>query len=169
MRFRCFVVSCFLLPGFGFASSNIPDSISSEPVVIERQLSSGAPCTISIQSAGKPSIAVLANGAEIHVPAECLADLSDCNVPDGVQISDFAGDIFLLLAGGQGDSSWRAKLTIRDNRVTERELQRGDGPPTTATYARPLDVHEGRIPPDEIQRIQNDSRSRKTAAGKGSP
>ena len=153
MRFRCFVVSCFLLSGSCFASSNTPDSVSSEPVVIERQLSGGAPCTIKIQSAsedaGRMDITILVSGTEIRIPTECLADLSDCHVPDGVQVADFAGDIFLLLAGGEGDSSWQAKLTIRDQRVTERELQRGGGQPKTTAYARPLDVHEGRISSEE--------------------
>jgi hypothetical protein len=153
MRFCCFVVSLFLLPGFGFASSNVAVAVSSEPLSIERRLSNGESCTIKYQSAsegaGGLNITLLVSGAEIRIPAECLADLSDCNVPDGVQVADFAGDIFLLLAGGEGDSSWQAKLTIRDQRVTERELQKRGGQPKTTAYARPWDVHDGQISSEE--------------------
>lgn len=124
MRFRCFVVSCLLLLGFGFAASSTAASTSSEPTSIDRQLSDGAPCTIRIQSDGELSITILVNGAEIQIPPECLTDLSDCNVPDGVQVADFAGDMFLLLAGGEGESSWQAKLTLRSDRVIQRELYR---------------------------------------------
>ena len=110
MRFCCFVVSLFLLPGFGFASN--------ETVVVERRLSNGEPCTIRIQSASKDAaglnIAILVGETELRIPAECLADLSDCNVPDGVQVADFTGDIFLLLAGGW--KAWKesgGKIVVR--------------------------------------------------------
>ena len=172
MRFCCLAVLFFLWPGFGFAQTNVrgSDSFSNGPVFLERRLSSGAPITIKIQSSGETSrglnITVLVDGTEIRIPAKCLSDLSDCNVPDGVQVADFAADIFLLLAGGEGDSSWQVKITIRDRRVAERELRKGAGNPEITIYDRPLDIHEGRISSEELQ---NESRSRGTTTGSVSP
>jgi hypothetical protein len=133
MRFRCIVVSLFLLPGFGFALSNVPDSVFNEPVVIERQLS-GGPCTIRIQSAERLTIAIVISGIEIPIPAECLADLSDCNVPDGVQIADFAGEMYLLLSGGLDAEAWSAKFIFRNRRLAERHLVRGDSAPDVKRF-----------------------------------
>lgn len=130
MRFGFLVVALFLLPEFGFALSNSPgfEPLLEEPVIIERHLSDGTPVTITIHPTGETAealnITILAGGTEISIPAECLTDLPDCNVPDGVQVADFAGDLFLLLAGGEGGSSWQAKITLRGNRVVRRELYR---------------------------------------------
>ena len=87
-------------------------------------------------------------------------------MPDVVQVADFAGDIFLLLAGGEGDSSWQAKLTLRNQRVVERELQKGTNTPEITVYNRTLDVHEGRISSKELQ---NESRSKGTPRGSVRP
>lgn len=170
--FRCCIASLFLLPGFGIAQSNITDSDSHSegPIIIERHLSDGAPVTITIQSAdeadGVLNITMAVSGMETAIPEECLTDLRECNVPDGVQVADFAGDIFLLLAGGEGDSSWQAKLTLRDRRVAERELRKVAGNPEITVYDRPLDVHEGRISSEELQ---NESRSKGTTTGSVRP
>ena len=172
MRFYCLVALFFLWRGFCFAQTNIQssDAFSGEPVVLERRLSSGAPFTIIIRSSSEPSrelsITIFVDGTEICIPTECLADLRECSVPDGVQVADFAGDIFLLLAGGEGDSSWQAKLTLRNQRVVERELQKGTNTPEITVYNRTLDVHEGRISSKELQ---NESRSKGTPRGSVRP
>ena len=171
MRFCCFVVSLFLLSGRCFAEVKSPqsDAISEKASLIERRLSDGEPCSIEIQAASPLSIVLHIGGRGIRIPEEFLVDLSDCHLPDGAQVADFAGDIFLLLAGGSNDGAWQAKITLRDGRVVERELKRGEGAPAILVAASPLDVHDGKIPPEEVRRIQDEFRTRENAAGRNNP
>ena len=112
-------------------------------MLIERRLSNGEPCTIELQfadrAASRLNIVILVGGKEVRVPEEFLADLPDCALPDGVQVADFADDIFLLLAGGEGDSAWQAKITIRDGRAVERELKKGAAEPLITRYQPPCE------------------------------
>ena len=126
MRFCCLVVSLFLLPGFGFAEADNPavTPVSKSPVVVERRLSSGEPCTIEIHSTNPLGLTMRVGEKEIAFPPECLADLSNCNVPDGVQVADFMDEVYVLLAGGDAQAPWQAKLTLRGDRVIQRELHR---------------------------------------------
>ena len=128
MRFCCLVVSLFLLPGFGFAEADNPAAtpVSKSPVVLERRLSSSEACTIEIRATNPLSITMRIGGKDVVFPPECLADLSDCNVPDGVQVADFMDEVYVLLAGGDAQAPWHAKLVLRGNHVVGRELYRGD-------------------------------------------
>ncbi len=168
MRFRCVVVSLFLLSGLCFSEVHNPqsDSIPAKTLIIERRLSDGQPCPVRVDASGKHvDVTLTVDGKEIRIPQQLLADLSDLNLPDGVQVADFAGDRFLLLAGGGSGSAWQAKITIRDGRAVERELTREGGQPEVTICEPPLEVHEGVIPSDELQHHH----ASETPSGSGTP
>lgn len=168
MRFLWIVVSLFLRYGLCFAEVHNPqsDSIAAKPLIIERRFSDGKLCSIRLESAGEsPDATLIVEGTEIRIPKELLADLSGLNLPDGVQVADFAGDRFLLLAGGGNGAAWQAKITIRDGCAVERELTREGSQPEVTICEQPLEVHEGVIPSDELQHHQ----TIETPSGSGTP
>lgn len=138
-----------------------------QTIVVERTLQDGTPCRIVVHCTsvsngvanGTARLDVFLGTTPVVIPPDCFADIAHLDVPDGVQIADFAGDVFLLLTGGTEPDRWQAKLTIRDGHVAERVLKRGEAEPTVTSYARPWDVHEGRMSSEEMQEYNEDKSS----------
>ena len=116
-----------------------------EPTILERKLPSGTICRVALYgtnlTAGRAEklerLEVSISGKPVYIPTEAFSDLQYVAVQDGVQIAEFAGETYVLLSGGEGASAWLAKLTIRDHRVTERDLTRGNAQSEVARYASP--------------------------------
>ncbi len=67
------------------------------------------------------------DGKTICFSAEMCKDVPVPAMPEAVQVADFAGDVFLLLAGEPGSGGWQAKWTIRNQQVVEREYVNDQG------------------------------------------
>lgn len=114
-------------------------------VVVTRALSDGRPCRVTIQPVWAEDgmakrltqMSVACNGREIEIPDTAFCDLHDVTVPEGIQVADFGEELYLLLSGGEGESAWQAKLTIRGSRVTDRNVTRGGTTIETAFFAAP--------------------------------
>jgi hypothetical protein len=52
-------------------------------------------------------------------------------------MAEFAKGTYLLFSGGIGAEAWKAKLTIRDHRVAEREFACGNERPILKRFLRP--------------------------------
>lgn len=114
-------------------------------VEITRRLADGSLCHITLGPARAGSTArarlesvrVRVRGQESRVSPDVLADLPDVHVPDGIQVAEFADELYLLLSGGEGPAAWQAKLTIRDGRVTAREVTRAGQTAEAAFFQAP--------------------------------
>lgn len=130
-----------------------------EPAILERKLPSGTICRAafygSFSIAGRAEklekLEISISGKPVHVPPEAFSDLTNINVRQRVEFAEFAGDTFLLLAGEEGAAAWRAKFTIRELNLTEREFTREGSEPLLARYAPPLKAEYFSLPPEAIE------------------
>ena len=147
--------------------SNLPNKSSAlpkdnDPIVHERRLPSGTVCRVALRATVSATgraerieaLEVSINGQPAHFPAEAFSDLRDVLVQDGVQMAEFAGDTFLLLAGGEGATTWRTKFTFRELNLTEREFTREGSKPLLARYPPPLKVEYFSLPPEAIAKAR---------------
>jgi hypothetical protein len=145
---------------------NKPSAERESMIVVKRLLQDGASCRIVVRCVGISNgvadsigrLDVLIGESPVYVPPQCFADITHLNVSNGIQIADFAEDVFLLLTGGTDIDRWQAKITIREHRVVERVLQKNGTAPTVTGYSAPWIVHKGRISSEEMRNYLVDKR-----------